>query len=519
MRRRLRKNIRRQKRDDRMIQQRNYAGEQPSARTHVSADRTNAYAHAGEYAGARGSECAGNSANVQANEHEHDLAYVHAHDFARNTQKCVVLGVSACVAIYKACELIRQLQKRSFDVRVVMTEHATHFIDPTMFRALTKHSVAVGLFDKPSDPIHHISLARMADVFVIAPATMNVIAKVAAGIADDILTTSVLATSAPLVIAPAANSVMYEAPISQDNRRKLAARGVRFVEADAGELACGEVGKGRMAEPASIVEAVCSCIEDTRRAQVGKLREPDISAQLVHDVDTSISSYHSRATTKAHKELNGKHVLITAGPTHEYIDPVRFIGNPSSGKMGFCLAQAARRLGARVELVSGPTNLSAPEGVELIRITSAQEMFKAVQERFSSCDVALFSAAVSDFRPLECADHKLKKANNYNSLTHIDLVENPDILQQMGAAKTHQIVVGFAAETSNVIPYAREKLVAKHADMIVANKVSATQGFACDTSQATLVLPQEYIELPEMPKIQIAEEVFHVLVQRLLSFA
>ena len=187
--------------------------------------------------------------------------------------------------------------------------------------------------------------------------------------------------------------------------------------------------------------------------------------------------------------------------------------------MGFCLAQAACRLGARVELVSGPTNLSAPEGVQLIRVTSAQEMFKAVQERFSSCDVALFSAAVSDFRPLECADHKLKKANNYNSLTHIDLVENPDILQQMGAAKTHQIVVGFAAETSNVIPYAREKLVAKHADMIVANKVSATQGFACDTSQATLVLPQECIELPEMPKIQLAGEIFHVLVKRLLSFA
>lgn len=498
-----------------MTQQRNYAGERPSACTYVSADSTNAYAHAGEYAGAQGSECAGNSANVQANEHEH--AHVHAHDFARNTQKCVVLGVSACVAIYKACELIRQLQKRSFDVRVVMTEHATHFIDPTLFRALTKHPVAVGLFDKPSDPIHHISLARMADVFVIAPATMNVIAKLAAGIADDILTTSVLATSAPLIIAPAANSVMYEAPASKENRRKLAARGVRFVEADAGELACGEVGKGRMAEPASIVEAVCLCFDDAHHANA--LQGVDASAQLAGSVDVSSQLTRQRVASKARKELSGKRVLITAGPTHEYIDPVRFIGNPSSGKMGFCLAQAACRLGARVELVSGPTNLSAPEGVQLIRVTSAQEMFKAVQERFSSCDVALFSAAVSDFRPLECADHKLKKANNYNSLTHIDLVENPDILQQMGAAKTHQIVVGFAAETSNVIPYAREKLVAKHADMIVANKVSATQGFACDTSQATLVLPQECIELPEMPKIQIAEEIFHVLVKRLLSFA
>ena len=398
-----------------------------------------------------------------------------------------------------------------------MTEHATHFIDPTLFRALTKHPVAVGLFDKPSDPIHHISLARMADVFVIAPATMNVIAKLAAGIADDILTTSVLATSAPLIIAPAANSVMYEAPASKENRRKLAARGVRFVEADAGELACGEVGKGRMAEPASIVEAVCLCFDDAHHANT--LQGVDASAQLAGSVDVSSQLTRQRVASKARKELSGKRVLITAGPTHEYIDPVRFIGNPSSGKMGFCLAQAACRLGARVELVSGPTNLSAPEGVQLIRVTSAQEMFKAVQERFSSCDVALFSAAVSDFRPLECADHKLKKANNYNSLTHIDLVENPDILQQMGAAKTHQIVVGFAAETSNVIPYAREKLVAKHADMIVANKVSATQGFACDTSQATLVLPQECIELPEMPKIQLAGEIFHVLVKRLLSFA
>lgn len=493
-----------------MTQQRDYEGEHLP----VSMDR-GLRVDAGENACTRASQCAGNDGNVYAHEHVH--ANEHTFAPAQKTRKCVVLGVSACVAIYKACELIRQLQKRSFDVRVVMTEHATHFIDPTLFRALTKHPVAVGLFDKPSDPIHHISLARMADVFVIAPATMNVIAKLAAGIADDILTTSVLATSAPLIIAPAANSVMYEAPASKENRRKLAARGVRFVEADAGELACGEVGKGRMAEPASIVKAVCSCFDDAHHANT--LQGADASAQLAGSVDASSQLTSQRVAPKARKELSGKRVLITAGPTHEYIDPVRFIGNPSSGKMGFCLAQAACRLGARVELVSGPTNLSAPEGVQLIRVTSAQEMFKAVQERFSSCDVALFSAAVSDFRPLECADHKLKKANNYNSLTHIDLVENPDILQQMGAAKTHQIVVGFAAETSNVIPYAREKLVAKHADMIVANKVSATQGFACDTSQATLVLPQECIELPEMPKIQLAGEIFHVLVKRLLSFA
>lgn len=493
-----------------MTQQRDYEDEHLP----VSMDR-GTRVDTSENACTRASQCAGNDVNVYAHEHVH--ANEHTFAPAQKTQKCVVLGVSACVAIYKACELIRQLQKRSFDVRVVMTEHATHFIDPTLFRALTKHPVAVGLFDKPSDPIHHISLARMADVFVIAPATMNVIAKLAAGIADDILTTSVLATSAPLIIAPAANSVMYEAPASKENRRKLAARGVRFVEADAGELACGEVGKGRMAEPASIVEAVCLCFDDAHHANA--LQGVDASAQLAGSVDVSSQLTRQRVASKARKELSGKRVLITAGPTHEYIDPVRFIGNPSSGKMGFCLAQAACRLGARVELVSGPTNLSAPEGVQLIRVTSAQEMFKAVQERFSSCDVALFSAAVSDFRPLECADHKLKKANNYNSLTHIDLVENPDILQQMGGAKTHQIVVGFAAETSNVIPYAREKLVAKHADMIVANKVSATQGFACDTSQATLVLPQECIELPEMPKIQIAEEIFHVLVKRLLSFA
>lgn len=498
-----------------MTQQRNYAGELLSASAHVSANNTDLRAGAGEYAGAQGSGCTGDAANVHGYEYGHEHAYTH--DFARKTQPCVVLGVTACVAIYKACELIRQLQKRSFDVRVVMTEHATHFIDPTLFRALTKHPVAVGLFDKPSDPIHHISLARMADVFVIAPATMNVIAKLAAGIADDILTTSVLATKAPLVIAPAANSVMYEAPISQENRRKLAARGALFVEADVGQLACGEVGKGRMADPESIVEAVCSCFDDAHHANA--LQPADASLQLEGGVDASSQLTSLRAAPKARKELSGKRVLITAGPTHEYIDPVRFIGNPSSGKMGFCLAQVANMLGAHVELISGPTKLHAPEGVHLTRVTSAQEMFTAVQERFSSCDVALFSAAVSDFRPLECADHKLKKINNYNSLTRIDLVENPDILQQMGATKTHQIVVGFAAETNNVVPYAREKLVAKHADMIVANKVSATEGFACDTSQAALVLPQECIELPEMPKMRLAQEIFRVLVQRLLSFA
>lgn len=483
-----------------MTQQRDYEDEHLP----VSMDR-GTRVDTSENACTRASQCAGNDVNVYAHEHVH--ANEHTFAPAQKTQKCVVLGVSACVAIYKACELIRQLQKRSFDVRVVMTEHATHFIDPTLFRALTKQTVAVGLFDKPSDPIHHISLARMADVFVIAPATMNVIAKLAAGIADDILTTSVLATSAPLIIAPAANSVMYEAPASKENRRKLAARGVRFVEAPAGELACGEVGKGRMAEPERIVEAVCSCFESTHRAKT------------LQGSDTSVSLNSSCTLPQAHKELDGKRVLITAGPTHEYIDPVRFIGNPSSGKMGFCLAQVASTLGAHVQLISGPTKLHALEGVHLTRVTSAQEMFKAVQEHFSSCDVALFSAAVSDFRPLECADHKLKKTNNYHSLTHIDLVENPDILQHMGAAKTHQIVVGFAAETNNVVSYAREKLITKHADMIVANKVSATEGFACDTSQATLVLPQECIELPEMPKIRLAQEIFRVLAQRLLSFA
>ncbi len=340
----------------------------------------------------------------------------------------VVIGVTGCVAIYKTCEVIRLLQKRGVRAKVIMTQHACGFIDPTMFRSLTREPVAVGLFDDPSDPIHHVSLAKEADVFAIVPCTVNVIAKIACGIADDLLTTTALATIAPIVIAPAANVNMYEARVSKENRDRLRARGVRMVEAESGYLACGDEGRGRMAEPADIVEAIC--------AELGMSRD-----------------------------LEGKKVLVTAGPTVEPVDPVRYLSNRSSGKMGFEIAKAAARRGAEVFLVTGPVALGDPAGVETVRVETACEMLDAVERRFEEVDIAVvFAAAVADMRPATPASRKLKKGLDADALARIELVENPDILATMAHRKSRQVVVGFAAETDDVVENARRKLRSKGAD-------------------------------------------------------
>ncbi|MGI6591445.1 MAG: bifunctional phosphopantothenoylcysteine decarboxylase/phosphopantothenate--cysteine ligase CoaBC [Eggerthellaceae bacterium] len=383
-------------------------------------------------------------------------------------KKTVVLGVTGCIAAYKSCEILRALQKRDIRVKVVMTEHATEFVGPTTFRALTHEPVAVGLFDDPSDPIHHISLAQEADVFLIAPCTANVMAKIAHGLADDLLSTAALATTAPVVLAPAMNVHMYENQATQENMKTLRDRGFRFVEPDAGYLACGDVGKGRLAEPEVIADAVCGIL--------------------------------SHAT-----DLAGKRVLITAGPTEEPIDPVRYISNRSSGKMGYALADAAAARGAHVTLVSGPVSLDVPVGVERVSVQTAQDMYDACDRVFDEVDLAIFAAAVADLRPAHPANRKMKKGQDDQLLGNIELVENPDILAMMGERKKNQLVVGFAAETDDVVANGLRKLASKHADMIVANQVGHGLAFGTSGDEAWLLTEQGNEHLPFMDKRALAD--------------
>lgn len=374
-------------------------------------------------------------------------------------QKTVLIGVSGGVAAYKSCEVLRGLQKAGVRVKVVMTEHATHFVDPLTFRALTNEPVAIGLFDDPQDPIHHISLAQEADVFLLAPCTANVIAKAAHGIADDLLSTTILATTAPVMVAPAMNVHMYENAATQENMATLKRRGFTFIEADEGYLACGDVGKGRMADPDIIVAAVLKKLDE-------------------------ITDTTSTSTTL---DLAGKHIMITAGPTVEPIDPVRYLTNRSSGKFGYAIAEAAAKRGAKVTLISGPVALPAPKNVEVVYIETAKNLLEACKSVFPQVDAALFAAAVADMRPANAAEQKLKKGVNDKELSNIELIENPDVLATLGHAKTNQVVVGFAAETNDVVDYATKKLVKKNADMIVANEVGAKKTFGEDHDEIWLV--------------------------------
>lgn len=387
------------------------------------------------------------------------------------SQKTVLLGVTGCIAAYKSAEIVRSLQKVGVRVKVVMTEHACEFIGPTTFRALTHEPVATGLFDDPCDPIHHISLAQEADLFLIAPCTANVMAKLTQGIADDILTTTALATTAPLLVAPAMNVNMYETDITVKNMVALEERGVHFVEADEGYLACGDVGRGKLAPVETIVAAALELLGTKR-------------------------------------DLEGKRVLITAGPTQEALDPVRYLTNHSSGKMGYALARIAAQRGAEVILVSGPVDLAVPRGVEVVSVKTAEEMLEASKTVFGAADIAIFSAAVSDMRPKHPAAEKLKKGSDDASLTSLELVPNPDILATLAAGKTpDQFVVGFAAETNNLINNAQGKLSSKHADLIVANDVSQGQVFGKDTNKVFFIEASGVTEVPEMTKTALATHI------------
>lgn len=405
---------------------------------------------------------------------------------------CVLIGVTGCIAAYKSCEILRGLQKAGVRCKVVMTEHATRFVDPVTFRALTHEPVAVGLFDDPSDPIHHISLAQECDVFLVAPCTANVAAKIAHGIADDLLSTTALATRAPLLLAPAMNVGMYEAAATQANFEILRSRGVRFVEAESGYQACGDVGRGRLADPAVVVEHTLELLAE------------------VFDENAQKSGPTDRA------DLAGKRVMITAGPTVEPIDAVRYISNHSSGKMGYALAEAALARGAQVSLISGPVSISAPAGADLLPVKTARDMLAAASDAFESADIAVFSAAVADFRPADPSDRKLKKGADDSALESIRLVENPDILKTLGHAKrAGQVVVGFAAETNDVIANAQAKLVKKNADMIVANQVGDGRAFGTDDNQASLVTAGGVVDLPAMSKRELADRILDAAAARL----
>lgn len=361
--------------------------------------------------------------------------------------KQIILGVTGGIAAYKAIELLRLLTKAGADVHVLMTRAAQEFVTPLTFQTLSANPVHTELFNLISErEIGHISLAERADLLIIAPATANCIGKLAAGIADDMLTTTVMATKAPLLIAPAMNVNMYTNPLYRENEEKLRRLGHFFVNPVSGSLACGWEGEGKLAAPETIFEEAVALLTI--------------------------------------KDLAGRRIIVTAGPTREELDPVRYISNYSSGKMGYALARAARRRGARVTLVSGPTCLARPQGVEFVQVTSAVEMRDAVMENARQCDVVIKAAAVGDYRPLTRHASKQKKT----ATATIELLKNPDILAELGTLQKRPFLVGFAAETDSLRTYAEQKLNEKNLDMIVANDVSLPDaGFNVDTNRALLL--------------------------------
>ena len=384
-------------------------------------------------------------------------------------EKTILLCVTGCIAAYKSCEILRLLQKAGYRVKVLMTEHATQFVGPTTFRALTHEKVAIGLFDDPEDPIHHISLAQEADVVLVAPATANCIAKMAHGIADDLMSTTLLATKAPILIAPAMNSGMWSAAATQENVEVLKGRGVHFVQPDSGYLACGDIGSGRLPTPEAIADATCSLLQGST-------------------------------------DLVGEHVLITAGPTHEPIDPVRYIANRSSGKMGLELARAARDRGANVTLIAGPIELPIPAGIETIHVQTASQMYSAAVKAFGRSTIAILAAAVADYTPSAPSDHKLKKA--VDPINSISLIQTQDILAELSSNKEGRVVIGFAAETNDVEDYAVAKLKRKGCDAIVANDVSRSDaGFGSSNNRAWWVTSSTVDDLGLLEKRALAEEI------------
>ena len=400
-------------------------------------------------------------------------------------QKRVALGVTGGIAAYKSIEVLRGLQQAGCEVRVAMTRHACEFIQPLTFRALSGSYVIVDDYAPENpDPIAHITFSQTIDLFVIAPATANILAKLANGIADDFLTSTYLACTAPVLIAPAMNTTMWQHPATQRNLQKLRDDGVRIIEPDQGEMACGTIGPGRLSEPERIVSTALEILGQ------------------------------SSAPSTAAKDLTGESILITAGATREPIDPVRFISNRSSGRMGFALAEAARDRGAHVTVVAGVTSVDAPAGVRVVEVTSAEEMRGAVANEKDTVTVFIAAAAVADYRAKQESAIKIKKSAKELSL---QLERTTDILDEVGRSRRNgQLVVGFAAETDNVLANAREKLTRKNLDAIVANDVSRSEsGFDSEKNTIAILLrddPQP-IELPLLPKLEAAHRILDEVVK------
>ena len=419
----------------------------------------------------------------------------------------VVVGVTGGIACYKAADVVSRLKKEDTEVDVIMTKNACEFVDPLTFRTLSKNPVVTSTFAAPEAwKVGHVALAQKADVFLIAPATANVIGKVANGIADDMLTTTIMASRAKIVFAPAMNVNMYENPIVQENIARLKKLGYIFIEPDSGMLACGDVGKGRMAEPAEIVDFVIGLLDE-----INNKTENAVSAAGAQAA-ASVTTPHGDKKDEA-KDLAGRRILVTAGPTVEDIDPVRYISNRSSGKMGYAVAEAALKRGADVTLISGPVNLICSDDIKRIDVKTTKQMLDACENVFDDVDIVIKAAAPADYYVLNQYDHKIKKSDGVLS---VELAKNPDILETLGKKKGGHVLVGFAAETNDLEAYARDKMKRKNLDMIVANDVSAPgAGFDHDTNIITIIKASDgsLTTYEKMSKAQAADVILDNVVE------
>ena len=392
------------------------------------------------------------------------------------SKKRIVVGVSGGIAAYKACDLVSKLSKKDYEVKVILTKHAEKFVSKLTFEALCHNYVETDLFDESNeDPIAHITLAKWADLMIIVPATANIIAKVTHGISDDLLSATFLACNKHKMICPAMNTQMYENPITQKNIQACKDLGYQILDPVVGHLACNDTGRGKMIEPADIVEA--------------------------------IDNYFNTSN-----KLSGKTVLISAGPTQEAMDPVRFISNHSSGKQGYAIAKAAKAMGANVILVSGPVQLEKIEGIQTIDVTSALDMFEAIKQNADKADYIIMAAAVSDYRPENIAEHKIKKSDDKIEMT---FVKNPDILAYLGQRKTKkQIICGFAMETQDLDKNAKEKLEKKNCDMLIANNLFVSgAGFQTDTNIVSLLTKDSIEHLPKLSKEELGQKILETMMK------
>lgn len=387
--------------------------------------------------------------------------------------KTIVVAVSGSIAAYKSCDLVRALKKLNYDVEVLMTDNATKFISPLTLGALINKPVLIDDFDKEGYKIKHVSLAKKADCFVVVPATANIIGKIANGICDDVVTSTFIAATCPKLIAPAMNVNMYDNLATQRNIERCKTYGIKFVEPGYGLLACGDVGRGKLAKTDDIIDMINYCLSP--------------------------------------KPLKNKRVLVTAGPTQEALDPVRYITNHSSGKMGYALAKRAYQLGAKVTLISGPSNLKAPYGINVINIKSAQEMFEAITANYLKQDYIIKAAAVGDYRVKEIAANKIKK---HDDVLTLELVKNQDILAYLGKHKTTQTICGFAMETQDLIANAHDKFKRKNCDLLVANDLNETgAGFKGDTNKVTFISKDNIEEIELMSKDELSDKIINKLIE------